>query len=137
MGSFLRRSHDRRYARFDKAARVHFDGVSRGHRPQVLLDDARRDGDDVVALPVFNQRQGVQRVHYVLLLYRRELRDVFDGQIPAVLLQQLQHHARPVAPVADLRYGVRNYAVRPGAACKDDVDIHSPTAAEPQDIACH
>eukprot|EP00966_Prymnesium_polylepis_P064281 1490282-Prymnesium_polylepis.1 len=67
---------------------------------EMLLDDARRDGDHVLPLPVLDQVERVQRAHNVLHLDRAHLAELLDRDGAAVRLQDAQQHVRPVGAVA-------------------------------------
>ena len=46
-----------------KGAGIHFDGLAAAHAAQVLVDNPRRDGYDVVPLPILDERQRLRRTH--------------------------------------------------------------------------
>lgn len=70
---------------------------------EVVLDDARGDTNDVVALPVLDEAEHLERAHYVVRSDGRPVADLLDTQLAAVVVQQLQHAALPVRPVGNLR----------------------------------
>ena len=66
---------------------------------QVVLDDARGDADDVVALPVLDEAEHLERSHYVVRADGRPVADLLDAELAAVVVEQLQHAPLPVRPV--------------------------------------
>ena len=67
---------------------------------QVLLDELWCDREDVLALPVADEAEALQRRHDVLRADRGADADVADADVAAVPVQHLQQHLRPVRAVA-------------------------------------
>lgn len=63
---------------------------------EVLFNDFRSDGDNVLALPVLDQTQRLQCADNVLGFDGGHGADVFDREIAAVFLQNLEQHLGPV-----------------------------------------
>ncbi len=81
-----------------EALGVDHSGVSLGGDLEVLLDDLGRDRDDVLALPVLDQIERLQRADDVLRLDGGHLAHVLDRNVAPVLPQYLQQDLRPIAP---------------------------------------
>lgn len=57
---------------------------------EVLFDDFRSDGDNVLSLPVLDQSQRLQCANNVFSFDRSHGADVFDREIAAMFLQYLE-----------------------------------------------
>ena len=66
---------------------------------KVLLDDAWRDADTVLPLPILDEVEGLQRRDNIFGTDRGHLRELLDRDRALVRLQDGEEHVRPVRTV--------------------------------------
>lgn len=80
-------------------ARVHSQCLLLLHT-RVFFQKFGNDRDDVLASPVLDHVERLQRADDVLALDRSHAADFLDGDVAPILLQDLQQDRRPVRPEA-------------------------------------
>jgi len=79
---------------------IYHPSVSFGVEFEMLLDDLWGDRDDVLAFPILDQVQRLKRADDVLRLDGGHLAHILDGDVAAMLAQDLQQHLRPITAEA-------------------------------------